>query len=239
MDRIFFLVNKKADNTILSTFSPKHTMIIVSLIIGIFITMMFGIYSNRVQKDLAGNLLRLHIVANSDTTEDQELKLKVRDAIIKEMSSKFNLSNNISETKKIAKANIFNVEGIAKNIIAQNDKDYSVKVSLANVYFPTKYYGDIALPPGNYDALRVEIGDSKGKNWWCVLFPPLCFVDATSGKLPESSKQKLKTTLSKNEYELISNTSRNESLPVKIKFKSVEIWQQSTHGVQVALSKIF
>lgn len=239
MNRIFLLINKKRDNSIFNIFSPKHTILVVSLIIGIFIAALSGIYSNKVQKDLAGNLLRLHIIANSDTKADQELKLKVRDAIIKEMSDKFNLSNNISETKKIAQANISNIEGIAKNIISQNGKDYSVKVAMANVYFPTKYYGDIALPPGNYDALRVEIGAARGKNWWCVLFPPLCFVDATNGKLPESSKQKLKATLSENEYQLISNTSRDENLPIKIKFKSIEIWQQSSHKVQVAISKIF
>lgn len=239
MKKVFFLTDKKSDNSILNIFSPKHTILVVSLIIGILISAVAGVYSSRVQTDLAKNLLRLHIIANSDTKEDQELKLKVRDAIIKEMSSKFSLSNNIEETKKIAQDNISNIENIAKNVIVQNGKDYSVKAELANVYFPTKYYGDIALPPGNYDAVRVEIGKAKGHNWWCVLFPPLCFVDAANGKLQEGSKDKLKVTLSQSEYELISNASRDENLPVKIKFKSIEIWEESTHQVQVALSKIF
>jgi stage II sporulation protein R len=219
-------------------YSKTHTMIIASIITGVIITALISNYSNHVNKDISNSLLRLHVIANSNLKEDQALKLEVRDAVISQVSEKFKSSKDINETKKMAVENLDLIEKAAREVISKNGKQYSVKVSMTDGYFPTKYYGDVVLPSGNYNAVKVEIGESKGENWWCVLFPPLCFVDATNGQLPESSKEKLKNSLTEEEYKLISSSSIDGNVPVKIKFKTVEIWQQSKHKVQVAIENL-
>lgn len=238
MDKKFLLFIKKSDSEFLNIFSLKHKILLLSLIIGLVITFLVGSYSNKTQTDIANNLLRLHIVANSNSQFDQALKLKIRDAIVEEMSKKFKLCNNIEQTKQIALANLTNIENIAKGVIVENGKNYTVKASIAKTYFPTKLYGDMIFPAGKYEALIVKIGESKGANWWCVLFPPLCFVDATNGSFPEESKEKLRNTLNEEEYRLITSYS-SDNPTVKIKFKAVELWQQSKQKVQVAISKLF
>ena len=103
----------------------------------------------------------------------------------------------------------------------KNGFNYDVAVRIGNFSFPTKNYGDISLPAGFYDAIRVEIGKSEGQNWWCVLFPPLCFVDVTSGVVPEESKQIMQENLSFEEYSLISENNAE----MNFKFKIVEFFK--------------
>ena len=110
---------------------------------------------------------------------------------------------------------------IAKQTIIDNGYDYDVAVEIGNYSFPTKYYGDISLPAGYYDALRVKIGNYEGQNWWCVMFPPLCFVNVSSGIVPTESKEELQENLSNEEYMIISN---NESPVVNFKFKILELF---------------
>lgn len=110
---------------------------------------------------------------------------------------------------------------IAKQTIINEGYDYDVKINIGNFNFPTKKYGDISLPSGNYDAIRIEIGEAKGQNWWCVMFPPLCFVDLTSGIVPDESKKNLENSLSPEEYMLINNKKNNT---IKVKFKLVELF---------------
>ena len=116
-------------------------------------------------------------------------------------------------------------ETIAKQTITENGYSYDVTVEVGNFDFPTKNYGDISLPAGYYDALRVKIGEAKGQNWWCVMFPPLCFVNVTSGIVPEESKETMKENLNEEEYALISN---QDSSTVQFKFKLIE-WLQNTN----------
>ena len=125
---------------------------------------------------------------------------------------------------EIAKANLDKIQAIASQTIRENGYTYSVNVEVGNFSFPSKRYGDITLPPGYYDALRIKIGEAEGQNWWCVMFPPLCFVDVTSGVVPDESKEIMKENLSKEEFDLISKNS-NE---VKVKFKIVEVLQNFT-----------
>ncbi|TJX12975.1 stage II sporulation protein R [Tissierella creatinini] len=123
------------------------------------------------------DVIRFHVRANSDRKEDQDLKLKVRDEILKEMGEKFEDAASIDESRLIIKENIEEIKSIAENVIAQEKKDYPVDVSLGIEEFPVRTYGNLVFPQGNYEALIVEIGQAKGQNWWCVMFPPLCFVD--------------------------------------------------------------
>lgn len=134
-------------------------------------------------------LIRLHIVANSDCVVDQELKRNVRDEIIRCISPEFLEAKNIFAAREIAAANLGKIKEITSREINAEGKDYSVDVTLDNYTFPTKHYGPFVLPAGDYESVQVVIGSGGGANWWCVLFPPLCFVDMPKGTtvdLPEN-----------------------------------------------------
>jgi len=158
------------------------------------------------QKGIAQQLIRFHVRANSDTDSDQLLKLKVKDSVITYLEPKLSQSGSIDETRQILNNNMDVIHNLAVQTLVANGSDYSVKVYFEESYFPIKTYGDITLPPGDYEAFRIDIGESEGKNWWCVLYPPLCFVDATHGSLPDSSKEKLKNILTDDEYKTITTT---------------------------------
>lgn len=216
-------------------FKNDKKVILISLLIGILATGFTGYntkqYSDNIHEGLKNNLIRFHVIANSDSEQDQELKLKVRDAVLKEMSPLLNESESIEQSKQIILDNKKNIQSIAENIIKSSDKNYSVTVNLEEATFPTKKYGDIVLPAGDYEALRIIIGEGKGKNWWCVMFPPLCFVDITHGTVPEETKEELKNVLTDEEYKIVALTEEEQTIPVKIKFKIVEWWQENK-GIQ-------
>ena len=180
-------------------------------------------YVNAVSNNLADSVFRLHVIANSDSKEDQELKYKVRDSLIEYMNTLTNEMNSKEEVIEIAKSHLEDFKEIAQNVVKENGYNYDVNVEIGNFSFPTKTYGDISFPAGFYDALKVEIGKAEGQNWWCVMFPPLCFVDVTSGVVPEESKENLEENLGDEAYELISDT-QNSSI-LNIKFKIIELFE--------------
>lgn len=178
-------------------------------------------YASSISSDLSKSVFRLHVIANSDSDEDQNLKLQVRDKLLDYMNS---ITANVSskdDAIKIAQDHQKDFQIIAEQTILDTGYSYPVTVEIGNYEFPTKHYGDITLPSGYYDALRVKIGDACGHNWWCVMFPPLCFVDVTSGIVPESSKDQLKENMSSEDYSIISN---DNSL-TEFKFKIVELFK--------------
>lgn len=196
--------------------------LVVILLFSLFVLISAISYVNAVSSDIADSVFRLHVIANSDSDEDQELKYKVRDALLDYMNE---LSVNCSSKDEViacARENEDELYNIAKNVIVENGYDYSVNISIGNFSFPTKTYGDISLPAGYYDALRVEIGEAAGQNWWCVMFPPLCFVDVSSGTLSDESKEILQDSLTDEEYQLISDT---DSSDIKIKFSLIEFFK--------------
>lgn len=196
-------------------------LLIISLFI-IFITFSAYSYSEAVNTNISNNIFRLHIIANSDSEEDQNLKYKVRDNLISYMNTLIPENSSKSEIVKIANNHLSDFYNIAYSTIKDNGYDYSVNISIGKCNFPTKTYGDIALPAGTYDALRVEIGEAKGHNWWCVMFPPLCFVDVTSGIVPDDSKSLLKDSLDNEEYDLVTADLSSDS-EISLKFKIVEM----------------
>lgn len=204
----------------------------IILILVLFLFLIFSAYSyaSTVNENLSDNIFRLHVIANSDSKEDQDLKYKVRDKLIEYMKSITSNIENKEEVINIAYNNIENFQKIAEQVIKDNGFNYSVKVEIGSFSFPTKTYGDISLPSGFYDAIKVEIGNASGQNWWCVMFPPLCFVDVTSGVVPESSKENLETNLGQEEYDIISNN--NESDVIEFKFKIVEFFEDL--GIKLA-----
>ncbi len=176
-------------------------------------------YANNVLDDLADNFFRLHILANSDSDEDQNLKLKVRDNIIKYMDTLSYDGLTKEDAINLTCSNLNNFKQIAEKTIIDEGYNYSVNLKIGNFYFPTKEYGNVSLPAGYYDALKIEIGNAEGKNWWCSLFPPLCFVDISAGVIDEESEEFLKENLSEDEFAIITDPSEN----VKFKFKIIEM----------------
>ena len=182
-------------------------------------------YATTVSSDISDSVFRLHVLANSDSEEDQNLKYKVRDALIAYLEDIAKDTSSKEEVMQLVTNHLQDFETIAKQTITKNGYSYDVTVEVGNFDFPTKNYGDISLPAGYYDALRVKIGEAKGQNWWCVMFPPLCFVNVTSGIVPEESKETMKENLNEEEYALISN---QDSSTVQFKFKLIE-WLQNTN----------
>ncbi len=178
-------------------------------------------YTNAVCQNISDSVFRLHVIANSNSTEDQNLKYLVRDNILEYMNSITSDVEDKNEIIEIVSNNLNNFKQIAQDTVYENGFDYEVTVEIGNFDFPVKTYGDISFPPGAYDALRIKIGTASGENWWCVMFPPLCFIDVSSGIVPDESKEVLESELSQEEYKLISDSSDE----TKIKFKVVELLQ--------------
>ena len=196
-------------------------------------------YSDNVSSELAGNLVRLHVIANSDSQQDQALKRDIRDIIISYMKEQLKVSKDLGQTKDIINSNLNKIRDIAADEVKRQEKNYDVKVMLGEYPFPTKSYGDITLPAGYYQALRVVIGKGEGANWWCVLFPPLCFVDATHGTVPDSVKEDLKQALTDEEYRIITSAESDNDIPIKVKFRVVELFQNSKIKFAGIINKLF
>ena len=195
---------------------------VILILLSLFILISAISYVDAVSNNIADSVFRLHVIANSDSKEDQELKLKVRDELLSYMNIISKDSTSKQEAMQIVNEHKEEFTQIAKKVIKENGYNYTVNVQIGKADFPTKYYGDITLPAGTYDALKVQIGEAKGQNWWCVMFPPLCFVDVSTGIVPDNSKQELKQSLDDEEYDLISKTDNNE---ISFKFKIVELFQ--------------
>lgn len=169
---------------------------------------------------IQNEIIRFHVLANSDTKEDQDLKLKVRDKVIEVMSSKFSGCNNIDEARKVIVNNIDEVNNIAKKVIEENGYNYSVRSELSRENFPDKMYGDTLFPQGNYEAFRILIGEANGQNWWCVMFPPLCFVDESKQTVNEEE-----TRVAIEKAGVKNNSENNKTKPKeKVEFK-FKIWE--------------
>lgn len=177
-------------------------MIIIVFAIGIFFFAEY--YSNKYSE----SVFRLHILANSNTAEDQALKLKVRDCIGETVDSLSKEAKNICDMEKLIEENAEKIKDEAQKCIEREGFDYDVKIEIGNFYFPTKSCGSEALPAGEYNAVRVIIGEGKGDNWWCIMFPPLCF-----------SNGNINSTSSKHQEEDVTEK-------ITCKFKFVEIFQE-------------
>lgn len=159
------------------------------------------------QQKLAGEVLRFHVLANSDSKEDQALKMKVKEEVISYMKEKLPNAKSAEDMKRWTGRHEKDLEAVAKQVIQREGYSYPVRANLTVDYFPDKTYGDITFPAGRYEALRIEIGDAKGQNWWCVLYPNLCFIDAVHAVVPEEGKKKLQSVLEEEEYEMVTAAS--------------------------------
>lgn len=204
--------------------SKLKTTLLLMFLLFVYVLIAASSYTKAVCTDIANNVFRLHVIANSDSEEDQNLKYIVRDSILSYVNGILENINNKEDVVLTINNHIDEIKNIAQQAVYNEGFTYDVEIEVGNFKFPTKTYGNISLPPGLYDALRVKIGNASGKNWWCVMFPPLCFVDVSSGIVPEDSKELMESNLSSEDYALVSS-SKNTT---KIKFKVVEVLQNLT-----------
>lgn len=191
--------------------------IISKLLLALFLILVaFMGICEAVSEDISGGLVRLHIIANSNSEEDQSVKLKVRDEIIKYAQNFENVD------LEFVNKNISEIEAISNRVLSENGFSYKSHIETGKFNFPTKTYENITLPKGEYNAVKIVLGEGYGENWWCVMFPPLCFTDSAKGELTEENKKKLKDTMNKSEYEMITG----EKIELKPAFRALELWAE-------------
>ena len=179
----------------------------------------------RLQQAISDKVLRFHVLANSDSEADQTLKLAVRDRLLQEYGDLLETCTSKEETLAALKNAQQEISETAEAEVLAQGYAYPVRVSLVREEFPFKKYGDLIFPAGVYDALRIEIGEAKGKNWWCVLYPQMCYVDAAWGYSTEESHVRLQNTLTKEEFLVVSAMEQKKVTP-KIKCRLVELWSE-------------
>lgn len=190
----------------------------ISIAVALVITSVFSLVSFAAScGDVRRDVLRMHIIANSNSDEDQALKLKVRDAVLKEGKDIFDGSLTSADAERVLIPQKERLEEAARKVIRENGFDYDVKLEIGKDFFSTRTYDDrITLPAGEYEAVRVIIGEGKGKNWWCVMFPPMCLPAAES-----SDDTELKDVLSDDELKVVESDPKFEP-----RFKIIEIYEK-------------
>lgn len=171
-----------------------------------------------VQEGIAGKIFRLHVVANSDKEEDQELKLDVKKTVVDYLSRRLGSGADLEETREYVLENLPEIEWAALKTIEEQGKDYPVSAVVEKTYFPDRTYGDCTFPAGEYEALNIRIGKGEGKNWWCVLYPSLCFIDDTWGIVSREKKEELREALTEEEFRAVLEDPE-EKKKVRIGFK--------------------
>ncbi len=178
------------------------------------------------EDEMADSLLRLHVIANSDAPGDQQAKLEVRDRIIRELGDEIRVMDSKQQVIDFIRNNKGRIEQIARDQLKSSGKNYDVKAETGSFVFPTKLYGNLALPAGEYDALRVVLGEGKGANWWCVMFPPLCFVDDSSVAFARD-QERVREMLEQEEYRILAESGSRDRIPVRLRFKVIELINRS------------
>lgn len=158
----------------------------------------FNAFAGKCEK-LEDSILRLHIIANSDSRQDQEVKLEIRDAILEEYSEKLD-GKNLDEAITLASENLNGIEETANRILAEKGFDYRADAKLTSMYFNTRYYDNYTTPAGQYTAVRITLGEGAGKNWWCVLYPSLCLGTAVDDECAQTFDGFDNKTAQKPEY---------------------------------------
>lgn len=190
----------------------------LALLLGLAAALLLGLWLEREQSDLADSVLRLHVLANSDSESDQALKLKVRDRVLAEAEAILPGEASVEEAARTLKENLSRLAAAGAEVVAQEGYSYPVSASLEETWFPTKEYEDFALPAGRYQALRIVIGEGEGQNWWCVVFPPLCL-----GSVSESTRETaLEAGMEEQQVALLTG----ETEGYVVKFKVLELWEK-------------
>ena len=209
---------------IINRISKKTLIAVAAIIIGLICTYFSSPEARAqddMQRDIAQKIIRFHVRANSDSDEDQALKLLVKDAVVNYLSEDMKASESKENSVTYIQSHIEDIKTVALNVITEQGYDYTVNAYLTTEYFPTKSYGDVTIPCGEYDAFRIDIGENAGKNWWCVLYPPLCFVQGSYGIATDESKMLMKNVLDEDEFDYISGASSED---IGFDFKFLELF---------------
>jgi len=198
----------------------------ISLTIGIVLAVSAAaytyVYSATTQRNIAENVIRFHVLAHSDDYADQVIKDIVRNEILAEFEELLSLTGNVKESRQLLKAELSSIQTHAEAVVRKLGFSYPVEARIDKTFFPTQVYGDLAFPPGIYEALQITIGDGVGRNWWCLMFPPLCFVDMTS---TDTGRQQLADTVSDESFRLLTHQDQNAGATMEVRFRIVEWWQ--------------
>lgn len=190
-------------------------LLIKSLCIAFVLTVIYSVIPFQAEcEQISNEVFRLHILANSDSEEDQSLKLRVRDSLLRYTDRLFSEAENSDEAERIARDNLESLRIVAQREVYANGYDYKVKAEVVNMYFNTRYYERYTMPAGMYDALRITIGSGEGHNWWCVMYPSICISSAVE------TDKRVEDTFSQNQQEIVKG---NE---YQYKFKVVEIFEK-------------
>ncbi len=203
----------------MKSITKKHIRFIeFSVIFGMLISILVCFSGLATESEAISNqVLRLHILANSDSEEDQQLKLKVRDAILEEYN--FYQMSSLEEAERYVADNLEAITQTAQQVVFSEGYDYPVKAEIVNMFFDTRRYEDFTMPAGRYDALRITIGNAEGHNWWCVLYPPLCVPAA-------EPKQELEENLTEEQCEFVGDSPKYD-----VRFAFVEVWENLKNAV--------
>ena len=199
----------KKPTTIHSSYSPL--ILVIAIITGLIfclLTTKADEPAGALQSGIAEKIIRFHVIANSDSAADQALKLKVKEAVVNYTKPLLSDSASKEESEQRLLKESDHIRDLARRIILENGYDYPVSVELTDTVFPTKCYGSYTFPPGTYRAFEIKIGNADGKNWWCVLFPPLCFIDIAHGVVDENAGHLLEETLTTEEFNAVSGSSK-------------------------------
>ncbi len=190
-------------------------LFIKSICVAFVLTVIFSTLPFEAEcSEISNETFRLHILANSDTENDQALKIKVRDRVLEYTEELFNNAKSKIDAEKVIAENIQAINNVAYTEILNNGYNYPVKTEITNMYFTTRYYDNYTLPSGMYDALRITIGEGKGHNWWCVMYPTICVSPV------EEQEEKAKEVFDEEQYDIVTNTK------LQYKFKIVEIFEK-------------
>lgn len=206
--------------------NKKYDLILRGVIVVLFIAVfvLIGVKESqsaeaKLQEGIASEIIRFHVIANSDLDQDQAVKMKVKDAVITALRPKMSETEDINIAREELIEQMDFIQEVATQILRENGFYYGVRVTLEQESFPIKVYGDITLPAGSYEALCIRLGVAEGHNWWCIVFPSLCYVDETYSYVPDDSKAQLKNLLSEDEYDSIT---KEGGIKIKAKFK---LWE--------------
>ena len=203
-------------------------IIVASLVVGLVITLAWGllstaVYARNIQRGIAESVVRLHVLPHSNSESDQQLKLYVRDGVLNLMREFLTGDEDKTAALAIIETNLDIIEALAYEIVREHGADYTVSAYITRERFPTRHYDGITLPPGYYTAIRIDIGNATGRNWWCVAFPPLCFVNATRAQSRNPAEPTLQNVLTAEQYQLVTITPESGTR-LQARFRVVELW---------------
>ena len=172
---------------------------------------------------LEDRILRLHILSAGNDTASQEIKLHVRDAVLTHIQSAVAGADTAQEAEEALAPLLSDIVAVANRTLEECGVSYRADAELTTEYFPIKQYGSLLLPPGEYRALRIVLDEGEGKNWWCMLYPSLCFTEGITATLPEDEREELRGLLSEEEFDTLFSTKENK--PV-FRFRLAELWKK-------------